>query len=103
MARHPIHSLLAHHAYAGSEPTTEELDELKLASTDRQAVRIAAAEARRMHADGFRGDAHTHAYERAREIVADLPPEQQDPNYIRPRDPLAGLNPDELAVRIPRI
>ncbi len=102
--RHPIHDLLAHHSYSGTQPSAAELDALHLAADDRAAVAKAGREVQFMYDGGDRGKAWAHALNRSHEIVATLPEEQRDPRYLRP-DPNeagAGLTPDELAARIPR-
>lgn len=95
--RHPVHALLAHHAYFGTLPNADELDELKLDTEHRQAVNDAAAEAQKIRGTGNRGQANEYALEAAFDIVADLPAEQRDPNYGH-TDPLADVSdPDQLA------
>jgi hypothetical protein len=98
--RHPLTSLLAHHADFGSLPTREELDDLNLSSEHRDAALQIAQDAKRLHADGNRPAAGRHAIEHATGLVADLPDEQRDPRYLH-RDPLADItNPDELAAHV---
>jgi hypothetical protein len=102
--RHPIHSLLAHHAYAGSTPSAEELAELKVDAAATAAVKAAAAEARELHSAGEQGNAHVLAHEHSHTIIAGLSQRQQDPRYLTPdpNDGLENLGPAELAARVPR-
>jgi hypothetical protein len=101
MPRHPVVDLLRHHAYFGTEPNAEEIDDLKLGPTDRRLVRKAAETAASLHAEGEQGRAHQYALETSHEIVADLPEAQQDPNYNPAPDPLAGVtDPAELAAAV---
>jgi hypothetical protein len=100
--RHPVHTLLAEHAYHGTEPTEEELAELQLTPADRRLVSQAAREAAFAWAGGDHANANEHALQQAHEIVAALPPAQRSPRYLHVPDDLAGLGPAELAARIPR-
>lgn len=100
--RHPVHQLLSHHAYCGSEPTAAELDALDLSAGDREQVRLAARKALELHADGFQADAHEHAREESQRIIGGLPAAQRDPRYAH-RDPYADIDdPAELASLISR-
>lgn len=102
MPRHPVHELLAHHAYVGTEPAAAELDELQLSSADRERVRKAARSAAFQHDGGYRGRAHELARQQAQEIIAGLPEDQRDPGYLRdPNEPRKD-DPRELAARVPR-
>jgi hypothetical protein len=100
--RHPVHALLAEAAYAGREVTEEELAELQLRSTDRDAVREAARRAAFIRAGGDGGRANEYALQRSREIIGALSQEQRSPRYLHVPDDLAGLGPAALATRIPR-
>jgi hypothetical protein len=71
--RHPVHDLLAHHSWCGSQPSAAELDELHLAADDRAAVAKVGREVLFMYEGGDRGLAREHAAQRAHEIIAALP------------------------------
>lgn len=50
--RHPVHTLLTHHAYCRATPSDGELAGPKLDASVRGADRTAAAEAHQMHSVG---------------------------------------------------
>lgn len=102
-ARHPVEALIRHCVFVGEPPDPQDIDALQLADEDRKSVRDAIDEGLRIHATGLRGDANNFAHEVSREVIAYLPADQQQPDYIERRDSLAdATNPDELAQRIPR-
>lgn len=98
--RHPIESLLRHHASFGTVPTSDELDDLALNRKDREKVKDAANHAARLYRHGDRLRADQAAHEASRQILNDLPEEHRDPRWGH-RDPLADIDdPDELARHI---
>ena len=100
--RHPVESLLRHHAYFGTTPSADDLDDLKLPDATLRRVRDAAAKAVEMRESGDRAGANEYAADASLEILGDLPAEQRDPNYAHV-DPLERVSdPAELAARIPR-
>lgn len=102
MTRHPVEALLRHHAHFGTTPKAKELDELQVTPAVRDRIRKAAGDAAEIHASGHKGPANEHALQASLAIVDDLPPGQQDPDYLKV-DPLEDItDPGELAARIPR-
>lgn len=98
--RHPVESLIRHHAYCGTTPDARELDALKLDPEDRAKVRQAIGDALEIRATGNQAGANQYALEASLTIVTDLPREQRDPAYAHV-DPLADVdNPDQLAAAV---
>lgn len=104
---HPVTQTIRDASYGGSRglPTEAELDRLGLAPAKRRAVAEACRDVAAINDEGDHKDAWEAGDRRAVEILASLPAEQLDPDYLTAGepDPLADLNPDELAARVGRI
>lgn len=98
--RHPVAQLLSAAAQGGL-PSQPELDELRLSPGDRRKVEEAAKVAAAHKAEGSNKAARDAARESATRIVAELPGEQQSPDYLRPPDNQPD-DPEALAARVRR-
>jgi hypothetical protein len=80
--RHPIAQLLSD-AASGALPTDSDLDALKPPDTARTQVADAASLAAAASASGDKQEARNIAGEAADRIIRGLPPELQDPDYLK--------------------
>lgn len=100
LRRHPVTELLVQ-AAGGNLPTEADLDELRLPQEPRREVADAAALAAAAKAGGENQEARAIAREAAARIVNALPPEMQDPDYLKEPEPDV-TNPADLAAQVSR-
>jgi hypothetical protein len=103
--KHPVTVLIRDSAYHGRRavPSTPELDALDLPPDARRRVKQACEEAAATHDTGHHADAWAQGDRAAAGVIADLDPEQRDPAYRDQPEDLTGLNPTDLAARVPRM
>lgn len=85
LRRHPVTQLLSH-AAMGELPSERELDALQLPPATRRKVSEAATVVVGIKTGGANKQARDHAQDRADQIVAGLPGEYRDPDYLKPAD-----------------
>lgn len=97
---HPVRQLLDA-AALGQIPSEPELDALRLAPDKRRKVADAAVNAAAAKAVGENREATRLARDSADQIVAGLPPELRNPDYLRPADTEPD-DPESLAAQVSR-
>lgn len=97
--RHPVYAMLNSIA-AGTAVREADLDALKLPPGTRRTLAFAADRIADERAAGSNQQAREEAKAAAGRIIETLPPEQQDPDYLRPADPQVGDDPAALAAQV---
>lgn len=104
---HPVRKVIRDAAYQGkrvSPPSRRELDALELPGSARKKLAAAIEEVREINSTGAQSDSWARGDELAAEIVATLPNELRDPDYLDPPPEPDTDNPRELAARVsPRL
>lgn len=97
--KHPVKELISHHVYHGSLPKPYELEDLKISKEQADAIAAVCAEGQAVRKTGDQALAHSRALEAADAVIAQLPAEQHEADYLTAgqRPPEDGMNPDELA------
>jgi hypothetical protein len=104
ISRHPLYRALrgAGTGPNGAPLTEKELDRLKLTGAPRQLAAKASRAVAVLHADGHHQGAQREADAASEAIIATLPAEQQDTDYLREPDPDDTYDPAELAAQVSR-
>lgn len=98
--RHPVTVVLAH-AAMGERPRAKDLDALELTAENRRRVEKAAADVADLKDDGQNQQARELAATEAEQIIAALPADQQNADYLEPAVTVPA-DPAGLAAQVRR-